>query len=74
LTNVFPQGAHVTRKRAVYPDPNPIKHVFAKIKHLMRNASPRAVEAAWRKAGELLDLFAPTECTNDLRNAGYAFV
>jgi transposase len=59
---------------AYSPDLNPIEQVFAKLKHLMRNASPRTVEATWRKAGELLDLFAPTECTNYLRNAGYASV
>jgi transposase len=67
-------GAHMFFLPAYSPDLNPIEQVFAKLKHLMRNASPRTVEATWRKAGELLDLFAPTECTNYLRNAGYASV
>ncbi|MEH2669188.1 hypothetical protein DXU07_06905 [Bradyrhizobium elkanii] len=38
------------------PDRNPIEHVFAKLKHLVRAAEPRDVEATWRKVGELLDL------------------
>jgi transposase len=32
------------------PDLNPIEQVFAKLKHLMRQAEPRSAEAAWRKA------------------------
>jgi len=40
----------------------------------MRNEAPRTVEATWRKVGNLLDLFAPEECANYLRNSGYASV
>jgi transposase len=46
------------------PDLNPIEQVFAKLKHLMRTAEPRTIEAAWRKAGYLLDLFSEKECAN----------
>ncbi len=56
------------------PNLKPIKQVFAKLKHLMREAQPRSVEATWRKAGQLLDLFSPKECANYLANAGYASV
>ena len=56
------------------PDLNPIEQAFAKIKHWMRKAQPRDVEAAWRKAGELLDLFSPQECANYLANSGYGSV
>ena len=31
------------------PDLNPIEQVFAKLKHLLRNAQPRDVEATWPK-------------------------
>src|SRR6476659_7358166 len=48
-----------------------IEQVFAKIKHLMRAAETRTVEATWRKAGELIDLFSKNECANYLRNSGY---
>ena len=54
------------------PDLNPIEQVFAKLKTLLRKAEERTVEATWRRIGELLDHFTPTECANYIRNAGYA--
>lgn len=67
-------GAHLIFLPAYSPDLNPIEQVFAKLKHLMRNAAPRTVEATWRKVGDLLDLFAPAECAKYLGNSGYASV
>ena len=67
-------GAHLIFLPAYSPDLNPIEQVFAKLKHLMRDASPRTVEDTWRKAGKLLDLVSPAECANYLRNSGYASV
>jgi len=67
-------GAHLLFLPPYSPDLNPIEQLFAKLKHLLRNAQPRTVEATWRKVGDLLDLFSPTECANYLRNAGYASV
>jgi transposase len=54
------------------PDLNPIEQVFAKLKHLMRKASERSVEAAWQRIGTLLGSFNEQECANYFRNAGYA--
>ncbi len=54
------------------PDLNPIEQVFAKLKHLMRKAAERTVEATWRRIGHLLNQFTPNECANYIRNAGYA--
>ena len=54
------------------PDLNPIEQVFAKLKTLLRKADERTVEATWKRIGHLLDAFAPTECANYLKNAGYA--
>lgn len=56
------------------PDLNPIEQVFAKLKHLLRKAKARTVEATWRSIGSLIDRFAPGECANYFRNAGYASV
>ena len=68
------KGAHLLFLPPYSPDLNPIEQVFAKLKHLMRKAQPRNVEATWRKAGQLLDLFSPTECANYLVNSGYGSV
>ena len=54
------------------PDLNPIEQVFAKLKHLMRKAAERTVEATWKRIGRLLDHFTPQECAKYLVNAGYA--
>jgi len=68
------RGAHLIFLPPYSPDLNPIEQVFAKLKHLMRKAQPRNVEAIWRKVGQLLDLFGPGECANYLVNAGYGSV
>ena len=67
-------GAHMLFLPPYSPDLNPIEQLFAKLKHLMRMAEPRTVEATWRKVGQILDLFSPAECANYLKNSGYASV
>ncbi len=62
------KGAHLIFLPPYSPDLNPIEQVFAKLKHLMRKAQPRNVEATWTKVGELLDIFSPKECANYLVN------
>lgn len=64
-------GAHLIFLPPYSPDLNPIEQVFAKLKHLLRKASSRTVEATWQTAGELLKLFTPEECSNYLADAGY---
>jgi transposase len=68
------RGAHLIFLPPYSPDLNPIEQVFAKLKHLLRDAQPRDVEATWRKVGKLLDLFSPDECANYFRNSGYVSV
>jgi transposase len=65
------KGAHLIFLPPYSPDLNPIEQVFAKLKHLVRKAQPRDVDATWRKVGQLLDLFRPAECANYLVNSGY---
>ena len=55
-------------------DLNPIEQVFAKLKHLLCKAATRSKETLWRKIGDLLSQFKPTECQNYLANSGYATV
>jgi transposase len=66
----------VTGARLLYlppysPDFNPIEQVFAKLKALLRKAAERSIDALWNRIGDLLNAFAPVECANYFRNAGY---
>jgi len=54
------------------PDLNPIEQVFAKLKHLLRKAAARTVEAICAAVGKILGTFAPEECANYFKNSGYA--
>lgn len=53
------------------PDLNPIEQVFAKLKHLLRKAQARTVDAVCAAIGQLLGAFTPDECAYYFRNAGY---
>ena len=53
------------------PDLNPIEQVFAKLKHFLRKAAARTVEAVCFAIGEVLRLFTPKECASYLVNSGY---
>jgi transposase len=48
-----------------------IKVYFAKLKHLLRKAAERTLEATWKRIRALLDCFSPNECQAYLANAGY---
>jgi transposase len=54
------------------PDLNPIEQVFAKLKHLLRKAAARTIEAICAAIGQLLGAFTAEECANYFRNSGYA--
>jgi len=53
------------------PDLNPIEQVFAKLKHLLRKAAKRTVDALWDEIGKLLESFPEKECANYLESSGY---
>lgn len=65
-------GARMWFLPAYSPDLNPIEMVFAKLKHWLRHAAERTVEATWRKIGAVLDRFSPEECGRYLAHCGYA--
>jgi transposase len=54
------------------PDLNPIEQVFAKLKHLLRKAAARTIEAICAAIGQLLGAFTKRECANYFKNSGYA--
>jgi transposase len=53
------------------PDLNPIEQVFAKLKHLLRTAAARTLEALITAIGQLLGTYTAQECANYFTNAGY---
>jgi transposase len=53
------------------PDLNPIELIFAKLKHLLRSAAERSIDALWTALGRCLVLFSPAECNRYIRHAGY---
>ena len=65
------RGARLLFLPPYSPDLNPIEQVFAKLKHLLRKAAERSVEATWQRIGTLLDAFPPHECANYIKNSGY---
>ncbi|HUS96896.1 MAG TPA: transposase, partial [Hyphomicrobiaceae bacterium] len=64
-------GAHRLFLPAYSPDLNPIEQVFAKLKHKLRRARERTVDAQWDRIGELLRCFSPAERANYFKNSGY---
>ncbi len=54
------------------PDLNPIERAFAKLKAILRKLGARTVDDLGRAIGNALDAFFPTECGNDLVDAGYS--
>ena len=53
------------------PDLNPIEMAFAKLKQLLRKAKARTYDALWQATGDICALFAPRECRNYFKDAGY---
>src|SRR5438067_2656935 len=53
------------------PHLNPIEHLFAKLKHWLRKAAGRTVDAICHAAGQTLDTVSSIECRNYFVNAGY---
>jgi putative transposase len=53
------------------PDLNPIEQVFAKLKHLLRKAAARTLDAVVDAIGQLLGACNAPECANYFANAGY---
>ena len=64
-------GATVRYLPAYSPDLNPIEQAFAKLKAALRKGAARTVKALWKLIGKLVKAFAPEECANYFRHAGY---
>ena len=64
-------GATLRYLPAYSPDLNPIEQAFAKLKAALRKAAARTVKSLWKLIGKLVKAFAPEECANYFRHAGY---
>jgi transposase len=64
-------GATVRYLPAYSPDLNPIEMAFSKLKAALRKGAKRTVNELWRLIGKLVRSFAPNECANYFRHAGY---
>ena len=64
-------GARLFFLPSYSPDLNPIEQAFAKIKHAMRKAMGRTVEAVESAVAKTIDTITPQECANYLANAEY---
>jgi transposase len=64
-------GATVRYLPAYSPDLNPIEQAFSKLKMALRRGSARTVKALLNLIGRLIKAFAPEECANYFRHAGY---
>jgi transposase len=54
------------------PDLNPIEKLFAKLKHWLRKAAARTLDAVCDAISHILDTVTASECGNYLIEAGYA--
>ena len=64
-------GAHVRYLPAYSPDFNPIEMAFSTLKAALRKGAARSVTAVVKLIGKLVNSFAPDECANYFRHAGY---
>ena len=69
---IIAAGAKLAFLPPYSPDLNPIEQVFAKVKHWMRMAQVRSIDAIHERIAELVRTITKSECENYLRNAGYA--
>jgi transposase len=64
-------GAKVRYLPAYSPDFNPIEMAFSKLKTALRKGAARTVTGLMKLIGKLLKTFAPKQCKNYFRHAGY---
>lgn len=65
-------GAKLAFLPAYSPDLNPIEQVFSKVKHWMRMAQARGLQAIHDRIAALVGNISAAECANYIRNVGYA--
>lgn len=69
--SILDAGAKLAFLPPYSPDLNPIEQTFAKVKHWMRMAQARSLDAIHDRIADLVRGITGKECANYLRNAGY---
>jgi transposase len=64
-------GARVLYLPPYSPDLNPIEMAFAKLKHLMRSAGHRTVDALWRDTQRMLNQITASDAAGFFRHCRY---
>lgn len=67
-------GAHLLFLPPYSPDLNPIEQMFSKVKHHMRLAMGRTVQAVQDALAQIIDTISPQECKNYFSHAGYGSI
>ena len=73
-SSIIGAGARLAFLPPYSPDLNPIEQVFAKVKHWMRMAQARSIEAIHDRIARLVAAIPKRQCANYIRNAGYASI
>jgi putative transposase len=68
---IIATGARLAFLPPYSPDFNPIEQVFAKVKHWLRMAQARSIDAIHDNVAKLVGDVTRSECANYFRNAGY---
>jgi hypothetical protein len=65
------RGATLKYLPSYSPDLNPIEHVFAKLKALLRQAAQQMVDKLCQAVGQIMGQFHAEERLNYFKNSGY---
>jgi transposase len=68
---ILAAGARLAFLPPYSPDFNPIEQDFAKVKHWLRMAQARSIDAIHDNVASLVGAISSTECANHIRNARY---
>jgi transposase len=68
---ILAAGAKLAFLPPYSPDFNPIEQAFAKVKHWLRMAQARSIDAIYDHVATLVAAISQTECANYFRTAGY---
>jgi transposase len=73
-SSILDAGAKLAFLPPYSPDLNPIEQVFAKVKHWMRMAQARSIDAIHERIAKLAANISERECASYVENAGYVSI